>query len=116
MPRKLGVEYPGAIYHVINRGNQRGNIFKDDQDRQRLLGTLGEACAKTEWQIHAWCLMRNHFHLVIETPEANLVDGSGTGYRQTESVQARLALSSNSVTRNDKNILQSFFAELTGVL
>ena len=75
MPRKLRVEYPGAIYHVINRGNQRGNIFKDDHDRQLFLGTLGEACAKTEWQIHAWCLMRNHFHLVIQTPQANLVAG-----------------------------------------
>src|SRR4051812_41010424 len=75
MPRKLRIEYPGAIYHVIKRGNQRANIFKDDHDRQRFLGTLGEACAKTEWQIHAWCLMRNHFRLVIETPRANLVAG-----------------------------------------
>jgi putative transposase len=73
MLRKLRIEYPGTIYHVINRGNQRGNIFKDDHDRQRFLATLGEACAKTEWQIHVWCLMRNHFHL--KTPQANLVAG-----------------------------------------
>jgi putative transposase len=75
MPRKLRIEYPGAIYHVMNRGDQRDNIFKDDQDRQRFLVTLGEACAKTEWQVHAYCLMRNHFHLVIETPQPNLVAG-----------------------------------------
>ncbi len=75
MARKLRVEYPGAIYHVMNRGDRREPIFKDDQDRSRFLDTLSEACHKTGWQIHAWCLMPNHFHLVIETPQANLVAG-----------------------------------------
>jgi REP element-mobilizing transposase RayT len=75
MPRKLRMEYPGAIYHVVNRGDRREDIFKDDLDRQRFLSTLEEACQKTEWQVHAFCLMRNHFHLVIETPQANLVAG-----------------------------------------
>jgi REP element-mobilizing transposase RayT len=75
MPRKLRIEYPGAIYHVINRGDRREDIFKDNLDRQQFLSTLEEACRKTEWQVHAYCLMRNHFHLVIETPQANLVAG-----------------------------------------
>ena len=75
MARKLRVEYPGAIYHLMNRGDRRESIFKDDEDRQRFLGTLGEACVKTGWQVHAYCLMSNHFHLVIETPQANLVRG-----------------------------------------
>ena len=75
MPRKLRLEYPGAIYHVINRGDRREDIFGDDQDRLCFLATLGEACQKARWQIHAYCLMRNHFHLVVETPEANLVAG-----------------------------------------
>lgn len=75
MPRQLRIEYPGAIYHVMNRGDQRERIFRDDDDRRRFLSTLGEACAKTEWQVHAYCLMRNHFHLVIETPQAKLVTG-----------------------------------------
>jgi putative transposase len=75
MPRKLRMEYAGAIYHVMNRGNRRENIFWDEADRERFLKTLGEACGKTQWQIHAYCLMRNHFHLVIETPQANLVAG-----------------------------------------
>ena len=75
MARKLRVEYPGAIYHLMNRGDRREPIFKDDEDRQRFLGTLGEACVKTGWQVHAYCLMSNHFHLVIETPQANLVRG-----------------------------------------
>ena len=75
MPRKLRVEYPGAIYHVMNRGDRREPIFKDDADRKAFLATLGEACAKTGWQVHALCLMPNHFHLVVETPQANLVAG-----------------------------------------
>jgi putative transposase len=75
MARKLRVEYPGAIYHVMNRGDRREAIFKDDQDRERFLETLGEVCAKTGWQVHALCLMGNHFHLVVETPQGNLVTG-----------------------------------------
>lgn len=71
----MRVQYPGAIYHVMNRGDRRESIFEDDKDRQRFLTTLGEACGKTEWQIHAFCLMSNHFHFVVETPQPNLVDG-----------------------------------------
>src|SRR6266853_744994 len=73
--RKLRVEYPGAIYHVMNRGDRREAIFNDSADRQRFLDTLGEACLKTGWQVLAYCLMPNHFHLVLETPQANLVAG-----------------------------------------
>jgi len=75
MPRKLRVEYPGAIYHVMNRGDRREAIFADDQDRQRFLETLAETCQRTGWQVHAYCLMPNHFHLVVETPQPNLVVG-----------------------------------------
>ena len=75
MARKLRVQYPGAIYHVMNRGDRREPIFKDDEDRERFLETLGEACRKTDWQVHAYCLMHNHFHLVVETPQGNLVAG-----------------------------------------
>ena len=75
MARKLRVEYPGALYHVMNRGDRREPIFKDDKDRELFLETMGQACAKTGWQVHAYCLMPNHFHLVIETPQANLVAG-----------------------------------------
>jgi putative transposase len=75
MARKLRVEYPGAIYHLMNRGDRREDIFKDAEDRKRFLATLGEACDKAGWQVHAWCLMPNHFHLVIETPRGGLVAG-----------------------------------------
>jgi REP element-mobilizing transposase RayT len=73
MARKLRVQYPGAAYHIMNRGDRREPIFNDDNDRLLFLETLSEACQKTDWQIHAWCLMNNHFHLVAETPRANLV-------------------------------------------
>ena len=75
MARRLRVEFPGAIYHVMNRGDRCEDIFYDDRDRESFLNTLGEACVKTNWQVHAYCLMRNHFHLVLETPQANLVAG-----------------------------------------
>ena len=75
MGRNLRVEYPGAIYHVMNRGDRREAIFLDDQDRELFLETLSEVCEKTDWQVHAWCLMSNHFHLVCETPLGNLVAG-----------------------------------------
>ena len=57
MARKLRIQYPGAIYHVMNRGDRREAIFADDADRERLLETLSEACQKTGWQVHAYCLL-----------------------------------------------------------
>ena len=75
MPRKLRVEYEGAIYHLMNLGDRRQPIFVDDQDRQLFLQTLGETCEKTRWLVHALCLMKNYFHLVCDTPRAKLVAG-----------------------------------------
>lgn len=75
MPRMVRLEYAGAIYHILDRGNRREDIFVDDADRHDFLRTLGEACRKTDWQVHAYCLMPNHFHLVLETPNPNLVAG-----------------------------------------
>jgi len=75
MPRQVRIQYPGAMYHVMSRGNRRQDIFLDDVDRQDFLKTLAEACQKTGWQVHAYCLMSNHYHLVVETPNANLVAG-----------------------------------------
>ena len=63
------------MYHVMSRGDRREDIFLDDVDRHDFLKTLAEACQKTSWQVHAYCLMRNHYHLVLETPNANLVAG-----------------------------------------
>ena len=74
MPRKLRLQYPGAMYHVMSRGDRREKIFLD-VDRQDFIKTLAEVCQKTGWQVHAYCLMPNHYHLVVETPEPNLVAG-----------------------------------------
>jgi len=75
MPRKPRIEYPGAIYHVMSRGNRQEPICLDDRDCGTFVDTLDEACAKTGWLVHAFVLMGNHYHLLLETPEANLVAG-----------------------------------------
>ncbi|MEP6670728.1 MAG: transposase [Chthoniobacter sp.] len=75
MPRSIRLEYPGAFYHVMARGNRRERIFADDLDRRFFLQALGEACERTGWRVHAWVLMSNHYHCLIETPEPNLVAG-----------------------------------------
>jgi putative transposase len=73
--RGIRIEYAGAFYHVMARGNRRERIFHDDVDRRFFLQSLGEACERTGWRVHAWVLMRNHYHLMLETPEANLIEG-----------------------------------------
>ena len=75
MARKIRVEYAGAFYHVINRGNYRSWIFETEGTRKSFLKCLTEACDAQGWRVHAWCLMSNHYHLLIETPEPNLVVG-----------------------------------------
>lgn len=75
MARKLRIQYPGACYHIQNRGHRGEAIVRDDADRECFLRTLGEACVKTGWKVHAYALLVDHFHLVVETPEPNLVVG-----------------------------------------
>src|SRR5829696_2716098 len=75
MARPLRIQFPGAIYHVMARGNHRQPIFKHDQDRHLFLKTLRDTCEKTGWRVHAYVLMSNHYHLLLDTPEANLVAG-----------------------------------------
>jgi putative transposase len=75
MPRQVRLEYPSAIYHIMARGNRKGLIFIDDKDRYRFLDTLAEVCGRTGFRVHSYVLMPNHYHLLLETPEANLVAG-----------------------------------------
>ena len=75
MARPLRIEFDGALYHLTSRGNQRKAIFKDDTDRQLFLKTLAEVVRRFHWLCHAYCLMDNHYHLVVETPDANLSKG-----------------------------------------
>ena len=75
MTRPLRIEYPGAVYHVTSRGNRKEPIYEDDRDRLRFLDTLDEVCEIYNWGVLAYCLMGNHYHLVVETPDANLSRG-----------------------------------------
>jgi REP element-mobilizing transposase RayT len=76
MPRKLRIEYPGAMYHVMSRGNRRQDIFLDDIDRHDFLKTLAEAWQKTAWQVHAYCLMSNHYHVAAGRGQSRLLANS----------------------------------------
>jgi len=75
MARPLRVEFDGALSHVTSRGNARADIFADEQDRQAFLETLGKVVQRFHWLCHAYCLMDNHDHVVLETPEGNLSKG-----------------------------------------
>jgi REP element-mobilizing transposase RayT len=75
MARPLRIEFDGALYHVMARGNARQAIFKDDEDRAAFIDNLGRVCERYSWRIWAWCLMENHFHLLVETIKATLSRG-----------------------------------------
>ena len=75
MARPLRIEFPGAVYHVTSRGNERKAIFRDDQGRKTFLDTLKDVTLRYNWLCHAYCLMENHYHLLIDTPDGNLSVG-----------------------------------------
>lgn len=75
MPRPPRLEFAGAHYHVLNRGNYRSHIFARAGARTAFLATLAETAAKQAWRVHAWAVMANHYHIALETPQPNLVEG-----------------------------------------
>jgi REP element-mobilizing transposase RayT len=75
MARPIRIEYPGALYHATSRGNARQKIFRSDKDRSYLIELLAGVADRFQWLCYAYCLMDNHYHLVIETREANLSKG-----------------------------------------
>lgn len=75
MARPLRLEYPGALYHVTARGNAKSDIYLDDADRRIFLRMLGTTVTRQQWLLHAFCLMGNHYHLLLETPHPNLSRG-----------------------------------------
>jgi REP element-mobilizing transposase RayT len=75
MARQIRFQYPGAVYHVMARGNGGDVVFVTDDDRKTFLHRLGQVCESHGWRVHAWVLMDNHFHLLLETPQPNLVSG-----------------------------------------
>jgi putative transposase len=86
MARPLRIEYPGAFYHVTSRGNEQKDVFKSQRDREKFLEYLASATARYGAVVHAYCLMSNHYHLLLETPEENLsqimrhINGAYTTY------------------------------------
>jgi len=86
MSRPLRIEYPGAVYHITSRGNEKKAVFKSDQDRINFLNTLQHVNKRYNWICHAYCLMDNHYHLLIETPDGNL----SVGMRQLNGVYTQL--------------------------
>ena len=75
MSRPLRLEFSGALYHVTSRGNERKAIYLEDSDFEIFLNLLNTVCSRYNWVIHAYCLMDNHYHLLVETPDANLSKG-----------------------------------------
>ena len=75
MSRPIRIEFPDALYHVTARGDRREAIFDDDLDRRLFLSTLAQVVNRFNWVCHAWCLMDNHYHLLIQTPDGNLSKG-----------------------------------------
>jgi REP element-mobilizing transposase RayT len=81
MARQVRIQFEGAVYHVMARGDRRESIIGGDKDRKMFIETFGEACQKTGWLVDAWVLMSNHYHLVLRTPQDNLVAGMRAGYK-----------------------------------
>ena len=98
MSRPLRLELPGGLYHVTSRGDRREDIYLDDDDRACWLATLAQVCQRHHWICHAWCQMSNHYHLIIETVEANL----SQGMRQLNGVYTQ------SMNRKHRRVGQSF--------
>lgn len=106
MARPLRIEFAGALYHVTARGNERRDIFFSDDDRSRFLGTLSEVCSRFNWRCHAYCQMTNHYHLLVETADANL----SRGMRQLNGVYTQ------SVNRSRRRVGHLFQGRFTGIL
>ena len=75
MARPLRIEFGGALYHVTSRGDRQEDIYLDDEDRENFLKVLSGLCNRFNWVVHAYCLMSNHYHLLVETPDSNLSQG-----------------------------------------
>lgn len=86
MSRPLRLEFAGALYHVTSRGNERKAIYLDEADFRNFLELVGQVCERHNWVVHAYCLMTNHYHLLVETPDANL----SLGMRQLNGVYTQL--------------------------
>ncbi len=101
MARPLRIEYPGAFYHIINRGNAGESIYADDRDRRKFLDYLETSVKRFTIVIHAYCLMTTHYHLIVETPNAKITYAL-LGQRFGGISGAVVTLTCNKVVRNLK--------------
>jgi len=106
MARPLRIELAGGLYHITARGDRRDDIYFSDDDREAWLSVLGEVCRRFNWRCHAWCQMTNHYHLVVETPDANL----SRGMRQLNGVYTQY------VNRTYGRVGHLFQGRYTGIL
>ena len=106
MSRPLRLELAGGLYHVTSRGDRRDDIYADDTDRLAWLEVLTQCCERFNWAIHAWCQMSNHYHIVVETPEANL----SAGMRQLNGVYTQ------KVNRRHHRVGHVFQGRFKGIL
>ena len=106
MARPLRIEYDGAVYHVTSRGNERKPVFQDKPDRELFLSILFHVIQRFHWLCHAYCLMGNHYHLVIETPDGNL----SKGMRQLNGVYTQ------AFNRRHHRVGHLFQGRFTGIL
>jgi len=106
MARKPRLEFESAVYHVLNRGNYRSDIFAAERTKSAFLQCLDEACAKTGWRVHAWCVMSNHYHVAITTPQPNLVAGM-------KWLQGTFANRFNRIRRAHGHLFQGRYRSLT---
>jgi putative transposase len=103
MARPLRLEWPGALYHMTSRGDRRKPIVEDDEDRAAWVAVLDEACERFGWRVHAWCLMTNHYHLLVETPQGNL----SAGMRQLRAIADAFGVHEATVSRALRRVAAS---------
>ena len=89
MARPIRIEYAGALYHVTSRGDRQEDIYLTDRDRSSFLSILEKTTERFNWLVHAYCLMDNHYHLLIETPDGNLSKGMYKTIRVTKNPEAQ---------------------------
>lgn len=106
MARPLRIELAGGLYHVTARGDGRDDIYFSDDDREAWLAVFAEVCGRFNWVCHAWCQMTNHYHAVVETPEANL----SRGMRQLNGVYTQY------VNRTHRRVGHVFQGRYKGIL
>ena len=106
MTRPLRLEFSGAVYHLTSRGNARQRIFFSETDRELFLKTLSRVISRYSWICHAYCLMENHYHLLVETPKANL----SIGMRQLNGIYTQ------AFNRRHKRVGHLFQGRYKGIL